>query len=67
MYRRALDGYEKVWGLDHPSTLRTIKNLRLLNARRGRNKQPQSEYVKAEGGFAGQSIGLLGNLSQLTS
>ena len=34
MYRRALDGKEKAWGLDHSSTLRTTNNLRLLNASR---------------------------------
>ena len=35
MYQRALDGYEKAWGPDHPSTLRTTNNLRLLNTSRG--------------------------------
>lgn len=34
MYRRALDEKEKAWGPDHPSTLRTTNNLRLLNASR---------------------------------
>ena len=32
MYRRALDGYEKARGPDHPSTL-TISNLRLLESK----------------------------------
>ena len=34
MYQRALQGYEKAWGRDHPSTLRTLNNLKLLNASR---------------------------------
>ncbi|KAL2042340.1 hypothetical protein N7G274_004829 [Stereocaulon virgatum] len=34
MYRRALDGKEKAWGLDHTSTLtgNTVNNLGLLYA-----------------------------------
>jgi len=27
MYLRALRGYEKAWGLDHTSTIRTASNL----------------------------------------
>ena len=30
MYQRALDGYEKVWGPEHPSTRCAANNLRLL-------------------------------------
>ncbi|KAL8993511.1 MAG: hypothetical protein Q9188_007312 [Gyalolechia gomerana] len=41
MYRRALDGYRKVWGPNHPSMLRTTNNLRLLNA-------VQAEHMKVE-------------------
>ncbi|KAL9035486.1 MAG: hypothetical protein Q9214_006559, partial [Letrouitia sp. 1 TL-2023] len=41
MYRRALDGYEKVWGPNHPSMLRTPNNLRLLNA-------VQAEHIKVK-------------------
>lgn len=32
MFRRALDGYEKVWGLNYISTLKTIINLGSLYA-----------------------------------
>ena len=42
MVQRALDGYEKAWGRDHPSTLRTLNNLKLLNASR-------SEHIKIKG------------------
>jgi len=32
MYQRALQGYEKAWGLEHTSTLDTVNNLGLLYA-----------------------------------
>ena len=41
MYERALEGYEKAWSRDHPLTLRTLNNLKLLNAGR-------SEHTKVE-------------------
>jgi hypothetical protein len=30
MYRRALNGKEKAWGVEHPSTRDTVNNLRVL-------------------------------------
>ena len=41
MYERALDGKKKVLGPDHPSTLRTFNNLRLLTTN-------QDKHIKAE-------------------
>lgn len=41
MYQRALDGYEKALGPDHPSTLRTVNDLRLLTTN-------QDEHMKGE-------------------
>ena len=47
MYQRALDGYEKAWGPDHPSTLRTVNNLRLLNASRGEHIKSKEMHPQA--------------------
>lgn len=47
IYRRALDGYEKVWGPDHPFILRTINNLRLLNASRGGYMKVEEKHSRA--------------------
>lgn len=41
MYQRALDGYEEIWGPDHPSTLRTINALDKSDGVLDTNQHPQ--------------------------
>ena len=51
MYRQALDGYEKAWGLDYTSTLDTVNNLGLLYADQGKQVEAEKIYRRALGGF----------------
>src|SRR5712664_1530078 len=47
MYQRALQGYEKAWGLDHTSTLSTVNNLGLLYANQGKLDEAEQMYQRA--------------------
>jgi tetratricopeptide (TPR) repeat protein len=47
MYIRALDGYEKAWGLDHISTLVTVNNLGILYADINKYKEAEEMYMRA--------------------
>ena len=50
MYDRALAGYEKALGAEHPSTLRTFHNLGLLYANQGRLAEAEAMYDRALAG-----------------
>jgi tetratricopeptide (TPR) repeat protein len=47
MYQRALQGYEKVGGPDHTSTLETVNNLGLLYAARGKLDEAEKMFQRA--------------------
>ena len=47
MYQRALQGYEKAWGLEHTSTLNTVNNLGLLYANQGKLVEAKQMYQRA--------------------
>jgi len=47
MYRRALKGYEKVWGPEHTSTLNTVNNLGLLYKDQGKMVEAEAMYRRA--------------------
>ncbi|KAN0067835.1 TPR-like protein [Elaphomyces granulatus] len=47
MYQRALQGYEKAWGLGHTSTLDTINNLGNLYADQGKLGEAEKMYQRA--------------------
>ena len=51
MYRRVLDGNEKVWGPDHISTLFTVNNLGLLYADQGKLMEAEEMYQRALDGY----------------
>jgi tetratricopeptide (TPR) repeat protein len=51
MYVRALRGKEKVWGLEHTSTLATVNNLSLLYADRGKMAEAEEMFVRALRGY----------------
>ena len=51
MYRRALDGREKAWGLDHTSTLDTVNNLGNLYADQGKLVEAEEIYRRALDGY----------------
>jgi tetratricopeptide (TPR) repeat protein len=57
MYQRALNGREKVLGLDHISTLDTVHNLGLLYANQGKLKEAEEVHLRALEG-CGKAIGL---------
>ena len=44
MYQRALQGYEKAWGLEHTSTLDTVNNLANLNKDQGKLAEAEQMY-----------------------
>ena len=46
-YVRALRGYEKAWGVEHSSTLRTVNNLGNLYAEQGKMVEAKEMYVRA--------------------
>jgi len=50
MYKRALAGYEKVWGREHPSTLVAVNNLGNLYTDQGRHKDAEMMYNRALAG-----------------
>ena len=51
MYVRALRGYEKAWGVEHTSTLRTVNNLGNLYADQGKMVEAEEMYVRALRGY----------------
>jgi tetratricopeptide (TPR) repeat protein len=51
MYERALRGYEKVWGLEHTSTLNTVNNLGNLYKGQRRLKDAEAIYERALRGY----------------
>ncbi|SLM34669.1 beta transducin-like protein het-e4s [Lasallia pustulata] len=51
MYRRALEGYEKAWGPEHPSTLDTVNNLGLFYANQGKMAEAEAMYRRALEGY----------------
>ncbi|KUJ16015.1 uncharacterized protein LY89DRAFT_101127 [Mollisia scopiformis] len=51
MYQRALQGYEKAWGLEHTSTLDTINNLGLLYKKQGKLVEAEQMYQRALQGY----------------
>ncbi len=51
MYRRALEGKEKAWGLEHPSTLNTVNNLGNLYADQGKMQEAEAMYRRALEGY----------------
>ncbi|KAM3560902.1 hypothetical protein ARSEF4850_003455 [Beauveria asiatica] len=51
MYHRALEGFEKAWGLDHTSTLNTVNNLGNLYADQRRFKEAEAMYRRALEGY----------------
>jgi tetratricopeptide (TPR) repeat protein len=57
MYQRALQGYEKAWGLEHTSTLNTVNNLGILYKNLGRLDEAETMYQRALQGF-GKAWGL---------
>jgi tetratricopeptide (TPR) repeat protein len=51
MYVRALEGYEKAWGVEHTSTLNTVNNLGLLYADQGKMAEAEKMYQQALKGY----------------
>jgi tetratricopeptide (TPR) repeat protein len=51
MYRRALDGYEKTYGLEHTETLDAVNNLGLLYTDQGRLKNAEQMLQRALSGY----------------
>ncbi|KAI0401063.1 hypothetical protein F4802DRAFT_609620 [Xylaria palmicola] len=51
MYLRALRGYEKAWGPDHTSILKTVNNLGILYADQGKLQEAEDMYLRALRGY----------------
>ncbi|KUJ15376.1 HET-domain-containing protein [Mollisia scopiformis] len=51
MYKRALQGYEKAWGLEHTSTLNTVNNLAILYKNQGKLVEAEQMYQRALQGY----------------
>jgi tetratricopeptide (TPR) repeat protein len=51
MYQRALQGFEKVWGPDHTSTLDTVHNLGNLYVGQGKLAEAEQMYQRALQGY----------------
>ena len=47
MYIRALNGYEKAWGAEHTSTLRTVNNLAVLYKNQGKIAKAENILLRA--------------------
>lgn len=47
MYRRALEGKEKAWGLEHTSTLDTVNNLANLYVDQGKMRKAEAMFRRA--------------------
>ena len=50
MYLRALEGYEKVWGSEYPSTQRTINNLAILYSDQGKMQEVEALFRRVREG-----------------
>ena len=48
MYQRALEGYEKAWGPDHISMLKTVNNLGNLYSDQGKLQETEPMYCTSE-------------------
>lgn len=57
MYQRALNGYEKAWGREHTSTLRTVYNLGNLYKNQGKMAEAEKMYQRANIGWKGETMG----------
>ena len=44
MHRRALKGYEKILGLEHPDTLISVDNLRLMLSSQGKYEEAEAMH-----------------------
>ncbi|GAM43571.1 hypothetical protein TCE0_056r18491 [Talaromyces pinophilus] len=51
MYRRALEGYEKVLGHEHPNTLTSVNNLGLVLDRQGKYEEAEAMHRRALEGY----------------
>ena len=51
MYIRALQGYEKVMGLEHTLTLNTVNNLGTLYRKQGKMVEAEQMYIRALQGY----------------
>ena len=51
MYERALEGYEKAWEPEHPSTLDTVNNLGNLYADQGKMAEAEKMHLRALTGY----------------
>ena len=51
IYQRALQGYEKAWGLDHTETLNTVNNLGVLYQDQGKLVEAEQMYQRALQGY----------------
>jgi len=47
MYQRALQGFEKAWGLEHTSTLDIVNNLGCLYKDQGKLVEAEQMYQRA--------------------
>jgi tetratricopeptide (TPR) repeat protein len=51
MYLQALEGYEKAWGPEHPSTLKTVNNLGILYRNQGKMVEAEKMSLRALEGY----------------
>jgi tetratricopeptide (TPR) repeat protein len=51
MHRRALEGYEKVLGVEHPDTLTSVSQLGTVLERQGKYEEAESMYRRALEGY----------------
>ncbi len=51
VFRRALEGYEKVWGPEHPSTLDKVYNLGHLYSAQGKMQETEAVFWRALEGY----------------
>src|SRR3989442_1018696 len=51
MYKQALQGKEKAWGLEHMLTLNTVNNLGLLYANQGKLVKAEQMYQRTLQGY----------------
>ena len=47
MYLEALPGFEKAWGAEHTSTLKTVTNLGCLYVKQGKMAEAEAMYLRA--------------------
>ena len=72
LYRRALEGYERTLGPDHPDTLASINNLAILIEAQGKPQEAEplhrralEGYEKAMGPEHPSTLASLNNLANL--